>query len=376
MTNEAAGTVMSVECTINPLPSAKNKVGGYVYLIKNIEERKNMEAIQSRLASIITSSKDAIIGIDTSGVIKTWNAGAENILGYSYDEVAGQNISMLTPSSYPNELPGKIEQLKGGGIIEHYESLRQTKNGNLIQMSILPSAIKDSKGNITGISFIARDITEKKELEKEVMEISERERERIGQDLHDSLGQQLTGILLNLSFVEKELKNENPALDLGRLSETSELIKTSISQTRNLAKTLVPLKLQTEGLPYALSDLANYAREVYEKEVETQIDYEIKGTDIIVETQLYHIAQEAINNAAKHSGGDKINISLKIAQSELVLSVKDNGRGMKEKSGEGLGLRIMKYRASLINGTVFVNGENGEGALLICRVPIHNTETE
>jgi hypothetical protein len=374
MINEAADKQVEVECTVNLLYGEKKKIRGYVYLIKNIQERKKIAAIQSRLASIVESSQDAIIGIVPDGTIVSWNSGAEKILGYHFSEVIGNNISMFTPSNYPNELPEKIEQLKKGLPASHYESIRQTKNGDVLEMSILPSPIINKKGKMTGISFIARDITEKKNLEKEIIEIGEKERERIGQDLHDSLGQLLTGILLNVKALENEAKNSSLKQITDKTIDIEALIKDAIQQTRQLAKNLVPIKLQTEGLPRALAELANYAETIYYKDVELSLDEHISELDAITETQLYHIAQEAVNNAVKHGMGTKIFISLKIVQSELVLTIKDNGKGISDNHGVGLGIRIMNYRANLLNGTIFIHAEENEGTLVLCRVPIKTVE--
>ncbi len=372
--NTASGLVTSVECSINILLDSSRNIKGYVYLIQNIEERKKIAAIKSRLASIVESSQDAIIGIDINGVINSWNRGAEDILGYSVDEVLGQNISMLTPPNIPNELPEKIDLLKSGKTVEHYESARLRKSGELIEMSILPSPILNAKGIMTGISFIARNITEKKNLEKEVIEIGEKERERIGRDLHDSLGQELTGILLNIKTIENITKNKLADEELSQIKYTQEMIKSAIEKTRTMAKNMIPVKLQTEGLPHALEDLANFARTVYKKNVITRIDDRISSMNIITETQLYHIAQEAVNNSIKHSGTDMISISLNVLQSEMVLSVKDNGCGFRQEKGEGIGINIMKYRANLVSGTLSVHSEENEGTLILCRVPLPSLE--
>ena len=372
--NQAAGSVVPIECSINVLHDLKRNAKGYVYLIRNIADRKKIERIQSQLASIVESSQDAIISIDVNGIIRSWNSGARKILGYSFDEVEGQNVSMFNPPNIPNELPEKIEKLKAGQTVTHYESVRQRKDGEMIEISILPSPIKNNQDKMIGISFIARDITEKKKLEKEVIEIGEKERERIGRDLHDSLGQQLTGILLNLKTVENMVASKVSKEDVEQIKSTEEMIKTAIQQTRTMAKNMIPVKLQTEGLPHALVDLANFAATVYKLKVHTDIDSEIIGVNVITETQLYHIAQEAINNAVKHSGADSISVTLNISQSELVLSIKDNGSGCKTEKSNGIGMSIMKYRANLINGTLFIHSELNEGTLVICRVPFLSVE--
>lgn len=144
-------------------PSA---TGLNVYL-RDITERKHAEITNSRLAAIVESSDDAIISKDLNGVIHTWNKGAERIFGYTAAEAIGQPVTMLIPSGRINEEPAILEQIRQGRQVEHYETVRQRKDGSLLDISLTISPIKDEAGQIIGASKIARDISERRQRNEE-----------------------------------------------------------------------------------------------------------------------------------------------------------------------------------------------------------------
>lgn len=126
------------------------------------------------LASIVESSDDAIIGKTLDGIILSWNPGAQRIYGYSADEVIGKPISILVPPDRPDELPQLLERISQGQRIDHFETVRMRKDGKRIDVSLTISPIKDTTGKIIGASTIARDITERKRIEKELRQQQER----------------------------------------------------------------------------------------------------------------------------------------------------------------------------------------------------------
>src|SRR5215217_6979160 len=133
---------------------------------RDITERKQAEEVRARLAAIVESSEDAIIGKTLDGIITSWNRGAQKIYGYSSEEVIGRPINILVPPDRPNEIPKILEKLRRGEAIEHYETVRTTKDGRRVDISLTISPIKDSSGDIVGASTIARDITERKRAEE------------------------------------------------------------------------------------------------------------------------------------------------------------------------------------------------------------------
>jgi PAS domain S-box-containing protein len=357
-------------CTISPIRGERDEVTGYVYILRNIEEEYQVQEMQSRLASIVETSEDAIIGSSPDGTIISWNKGAHKHFGYGADEVAGKNLSILVPDFYPNEIPEMLDRIRHGEIIEHYETLRRSKSDEILDMSVKISAIRDSEGHLIAVSLIARDMSKRKQLEKEILEIQDRERSRIGQDLHDSLGQQLTGILLRMKAHEGKIaKFDNDHL-FRDVQQIQLLVRDAIGQTREMAKGLIPITLQTNGLVEALQELTLYCQSMY------GIATSFEAPDVRItlalptELQLYHIAQEALNNAIKHSGSQIIMVSLRIESTELILSVADRGIGLAGKKSGGLGLRIMQYRANMMSGHLSILQTEEGGTAVICRVPM------
>src|SRR5215218_6822592 len=133
---------------------------------RDITEHKRAEEVRARLAAIVDSSEDAIIGKTLEGTITNWNRGAQKIYGYSSEEIIGKPINILVPPDRPDEIPKILEKLRRGEAIEHYETVRMTKDGRRLDISLTISPIRGSSDNIVGASTIARDITEGKRAEE------------------------------------------------------------------------------------------------------------------------------------------------------------------------------------------------------------------
>lgn len=320
------------------------------------------------LSVTLKSISDAVIGTSLDGTIISWNGGAESIFDYRAGDVIGKNISILTPPFFPNEMPEKLDALREGIEGEHYETVRQKRDGQIINVSVKISPIRNHLNIISGASIIARDVTTRKRLEREILEISEKERKRIGQDLHDSLGQKLTGISLQIKALEHRLKERAPEEAL-TASAIAAMINDAIMQTRTLAKNLLTVTLQTQGLSVALQELASYCEELYNVPTLCSTHLEREEIDDSLSVQLYHIAQEAVTNAIRHSEATSIEISLKDDESELILEVHDNGNGSILAKGGGIGLKIMEFRSEMIDGRLSFFGEDGKGSTVACRVP-------
>jgi signal transduction histidine kinase len=207
-------------------------------------------------------------------------------------------------------------------------------------------------------------------LEREVLEISERERRRIGHDLHDSLGQRLTAASMATNALVAAMKSEVPGLaergeDIGRQ------LRAAVAEARTLSHGLAPVALADEGLMAALGTLAEdtqrgSVRCVFECPQPVWVhDAEVAG-------HLYRIAQEAVNNALKHAAPSEIRIGLERHDSVYVLEIDDDGEGIDEKrtNGNGIGLRVMRYRARLIGGVLEIGSPPAGGTRICCSVPL------
>ena len=209
--------------------------------------------------------------------------------------------------------------------------------------------------------FLARD--ELRKLEREVIDISERERQKIGHELHDSLGQILTGASFMLKTVRNQMGSSSPAVT-DRISEISGLVREATLVCRQITRGLPLVTIQHNTLLLALDQLAISTRDIFNINCEVQSYGTVDVDDDFVSSQLYRITQEAVNNAVKHSGAKNIIITIKTSP-EIQLSIRDDGCGNdNEKRDHGMGLSIMKYRADLINGEFSARSDEDCGFLV------------
>ncbi|HUA65073.1 MAG TPA: PAS domain S-box protein [Alphaproteobacteria bacterium] len=359
------GTLFPMDLSVSEVNLADRRM--FTGFVRDITDRKAAEKALSYYAELVESSEDAIIGKTLEGSITSWNRGAEQIFGYSREEMIGKPILILIPEERQSEEPQILANIRRGESVDHYETIRRRKDGRLIDISVTVSPIRDKDGNIIGASKVARDITERKRLEKEIIEISNREQQRIGQDLHDGLCQELTGIEMMCQVLEQRLSGKSKR-EAKRAAEIGEHMRRAIAHTRNLARGLFPVELETNGLVSALLELACHARQLFKIECRFECAELVSIQDNVAATHLYRIAQEAVNNAVKHGRAKRIMISLKSAGDKVALTVADNGIGFADQSrkGSGMGLHTMKYRASVIGAVLQIQSANGTGATVIC----------
>ena len=216
------------------------------------------------------------------------------------------------------------------------------------------------------------EMAERDRLEKEVLEISEREQRRIGHDLHDSLGQHLTATAMAGQVLSNDLSARKLDQDAGRAERVVEMIEASIDLTRGLARGLSPVTLETDGLTGALVELADTMTERFGVLCELHCDPATSVIDSAIAIHLYRIAQEAISNAVRHGGARRVDITLEEEEGQLALCIHDDGRGLPpvaSRRPEGLGLRIMAHRARIIGGALNVSARAGGGTTVRCLLP-------
>lgn len=231
--------------------------------------------------------------------------------------------------------------------------------------------VKDKNGETTHWLIILRDITERKRLEREILEISDREQRRIGQDLHDGLCQHLTAIELMSQVVAQKLAaRSQPEAD--RMGEIAGHVRNVIGQTRLLARGLSPVTLESEGLMSALKELALNTTGMFGVKCEFECRPAVLVDDHATATHLYRIAQEAVSNAIKHGHASEVLIRLNQEDSRVAVTVTDNGTGFPKipPVGTGMGLRIMQSRAGMIGGALSVTNRPAGGASVNCSVSV------
>ncbi|HET9857326.1 MAG TPA: sensor histidine kinase [Chthoniobacterales bacterium] len=216
---------------------------------------------------------------------------------------------------------------------------------------------------------LKREMAERERLDQEIAEVADRERRRLGQNLHDSLGQHLTGTALAAQVLREKLADRS-ASEVAEADKVVHYIEEGIDLTRNLARGFFSPELEADGLDVALYGLAANITERFRVPCTFNGDDAVDVGDSTTATQLYHIAQEAVMNAVKHAGASKIDIELARNGQKLTLAVSDDGRGFPEKLPEppGLGLRLMTHGASLIGGKLAIGRNRDGGTVVTCKL--------
>jgi len=362
------GTVFPMDLSVSEVQLADRRL--FTGFIRDISERKEAEKTLRHYAALVESSEDAIVGKTLDGFVTSWNKGAEGVFGYTRKEMLGKPISLLIPPNRKNEEPEILERIKRGESVEHYETKRRRKNGRIIDISVTISPIRDAEGKIIGASKVARDITERKRLEREILEISEREQRRIGQDLHDGLCQHLAGIELMSQVLEQKLARRSKAT-AAKAADIARNVRDAISHTRLLARGLSPVTLESEGLMSALHELALNTQKIFGVACRFECDPPVLVSDFPAATHLFRLAQEAVSNAIKHGKAKRILIRLKEERGRMLLRIIDNGAGFPAQltRSKGMGLRIMQSRAGMIGGTLALERNAAGGTSVTVAAP-------
>jgi PAS domain S-box-containing protein len=330
---------------------------------------------EARARSILETTVDAIITIDPHGTIKSFNKTAENLFGYPSKEVIGKNVKVLMPEPYKAEHDDYMDHyLKTGerkiiGIGREVTGRR--RNGSTFPMYLAVSEVKLPNQHI--FTGIVRDISEQRRLEQEVLRVSEHERQRIGQDLHDGLGQMLTGIGLITKNLSLQLRKQGNEL-ADDAEEISSLIKDADEQARSLARGLVPVEFDEKGLEAALKRLKQNAEKLFDIDFSLEVLGKLDFDDATQAIHLYRIAQEGVSNAVKHGSATSVSVHLASTDKHIRLRIVDNGTGFSKDwdTDGGLGVRIMQFRARLIGGNLEISDVPDKGATITCTIPIIN----
>jgi two-component system CheB/CheR fusion protein len=295
------------------------------------------------------------------------------LTGYTREELIGRTPGELEIPVGDADAPPGRDQLEQEGHVHALELTVRTRDGAL--RDVLTSAELIEVGGMTCILSIGFDVTDRKRLEREVIEAAELERRRIGQDLHDELGQQLTGA----AFLSQVLSQRLDAAERAEAEDARQLtaiINDVIAETRDFSRLLSPVDVFADGLVDALQDLADHTGRIFDAACTLDTESDIRIRDNVVATHLYRIAQEAVNNAIKHADPSAIRIALRQDASGLHLRVEDDGTGIDASSIEqpaGIGLRTMRYRAALIGGTLRIS-PTADGSAVTVVVPSEGRE--
>ncbi len=340
----------------------------HAHLEYEIEQRTAaLRKSQEQLAAVLHTAADAIITINATGIIQSVNTATERMFGYTAAEMIGQNVKILMPSPYREAHDRYLTNYDKTGVKKIIgigrEVVAQRKDGSTFPVDLAVSAVNHLK-LFTGI---LRDITRRKALEREVVEIASLEQRRIGQDLHDSVGQELTALNLLAGDLAETLRT-NPSNGSKLVERMVQGLQRSQRELRTIMRGLLPVAVDIEGLMAALSDLAQRIQQEGKATCTFDCPEPVSVADNLTATHVYLIAQEAVHNAVKHARPRNIRIFLK-SNHLLFLSVQDDGIGMPAQPAEnqgGLGLRIMRNRAAILGATLTIQPAEPTGTLVTC----------
>jgi signal transduction histidine kinase len=260
------------------------------------------------------------------------------------------------------------EELFHGKGYSDVEFILVTKTGQEKWCSSTWGPIFDETGRQVGVQGRERDITPRKELERQILEISAAERRHLAAELHDSLGQSLTGIALRVKSLEETLVEDGLTEPAAAVAAIVELTNQTIHQTRSLAHGLDPVHLDSTGIVSALQNLATQTPDLFRVECAFNCSHKSLPLRTDAGLALYRIAQEAIRNAIAHGKATRLQVDLSLSGDQLTLSICDNGSGFSvgATAPAGLGLHTMRYRANAIGGRLTVESEPGLGTCVRC----------
>lgn len=320
------------------------------------------KVVDDELISLLDRSQIAYAAIDANDAVLKWNPGMESILGWRQAEAIGKPVKKFLPEEI---LKKKLSK----GECTHFDFASQTKSGQQVELNIWSAPFSTKGENRNGRLLLMVDNTEKKFLERAVLDAAEREQRRIGQELHDHLCQQLLGAAFSAKALAGDLDREKSA-HAEELHDLARLINDAVSQVRDISRGLHPVELDAAGLMSALQELA--ARVNHTLRCEFHCVKSVPVENPATSLHAYRIAQEVVADALHRNGTTKILITLSIRkQDSICLEVTDDGReeGDLTSNPDGMAAKTLQYRVHAMRGTLSTDFQPGKGTKITLQFP-------
>ena len=378
---------------------------------RDITERKQAEGVRARLAAIVESSDDAIVGKDLNGIITSWNFGAERLFGYTAQEAIGKPISILIPAERLNEEPTILERIRRGERIEHYETIRRRKDGTLLDISLTVSPIIDAHGRVVGASKIARDISERKRAEAELKALMIRDQElraeaetanrvkdeflaMVSHELRTPLSAIVGWTQLLKSGKLDRSKTERAIQTIDRNAKAQSMIINELLDVARIMSGKLKLDMKPVELPDVISAAIDVVRPAADaKAIELVVSLDeatgpVSGEPVRLQQVIWNLLSNAIKFTPKQG---RVEVKLKRDGTHVVMEVSDTGSGIPANflrqifdrfqqadtsakrlhGGLGLGLSIARTLVELHGGTIEAESEGeGQGAKFTVTLPV------
>ena len=400
------GQQFPVELAVTQIAGANPPM--FTGYLRDITERQKAQEVERRLAAIVESSEDAIISKSLDGIIQSWNVGAGRLFGYTSDEAIGRHISFLIPADRHHEEEQIIARLAAGERVDHFDTIRVRNDGQLVQVSLTISPIKDEAGRVIGASKIVRDITQRKQSEQALREADRRKTEFLA-----TLAHELRNPLAPLRNAVQLIRL--PETDWPSVAATSEMMERQINQMVRLVDDLLDLsrinlgRIELRKRNVELASVVTHAVEIARPLIQL-MQHELISTvpdkPIFLNadsTRLAQVLGNLLNNACKFTEkGGRIWLSVETGSGNrglpvAIVRVRDSGIGIpadqisqvfemfmqvdtslhRSTGGLGIGLTLVKSLVELHGGTIEVHSDGaGKGSEFVIRLPIAVSESQ
>jgi PAS domain S-box-containing protein len=343
-------------------------IHGVAFDVTDLKQAEDALQEERNFAAALLDTLGALVVVlDRNGRIVRFNRACERTTGYSFNEVQGLQLEeLLADRDERARFESLLRRLAMGEPLESFESSLAVRGGTDRRISWSGTVLVGRSGAVEYVIITGIDVTESKRLEKAILDISSREQRRIGEDLHDGLGQHLTGIAFMSKVLEQKLAEKSLA-ESAAAAKIVRLVNEAIRKTRDLSRGLVPVMSDALGLMSALEQLAGEVDDVFQIGCRFECLETVLVHDNGMGMHLYHIAQEAANNAVKHGRARNILIGLGSTGEHCTLTIEDDGVGIPQPApSTGMGLHIMSHRAKMIGGALSIERRANGGTLVTC----------
>ena len=376
-----SGRRLEVFLALAPVCDADGRTVGVCAVVHDITAHKATERkLQQEAATAAAAALEAaqhfealfensplpIISLDREARVLLWNPAAEELFGWAAADVLGQEAPFLPKENrahYERELRAALCSAES----THWETKRQRRDGVVLDVEVWRAPLFNRQHEVVASMALLMNVTERKFLDHAMLEATERESRRIGQELHDHLCQHLLGAAFSVKAVAASQPADSPIA--AKLDELARLINSSVQQARDVARGLNPVELDSAGLMAALQELTERPRSGLTCRLECERT--VLLPDAAAALHAYRIAQEAVANAVQHSGGTEIVVRLMEDAQNVHLQITDNGSGIRRAgpASSGFGLEMMKHRARAMGGKVSVDTLKSGGTSVTCTIP-------
>lgn len=328
-----------------------------------IEQARDSEA---RYRNLVESARDAILLADDDGCFALVNRSCIDLLGAAQaQDLLGRRVLDFVAESSRQRVGQRWQQLREeGGSVPPAPIRVRRLDGAEVEVESVASAYV--AGGRTNVHVVLRDLGERRRLEREVVEAATAEQERIGREIHDGIGQRLTALGLLCAGLKRRLLREQRTEDADAAEMLLQEMQTATSELRLLARGLSPIRIDNGSLGSALQELVDGVARSTGLPCRLRLQGDVAGLDDSRATQLYRIAQEALNNAVKHARASSVEVELEVGQGRACLVVRDDGIGLAQSRHDGLGMSTMRHRAALIGASLDVDSVPGAGCSVRC----------